>query len=127
MIFRVIRNLLVEGVASLGATVGHLHLLSIAVVSSDVEDVALLLAALVNLLDGLVAGSNGGNGSVVLCGSQSKASRSPHNTSTYDASVANVAWMLANEQDMRGEITYHIGGSEVLPSLSAELSNVRDS
>ena len=42
--------------AGLGLAIGELHLFSIAVVGSDVEDVALLLAALKNLADGLVSG-----------------------------------------------------------------------
>src|SRR5687767_15145342 len=59
-------NILVGGVASLGAAVGHLHLLSVAVVSSDEQHVALLLAALVDLGNGLVARLNGSKGGFVL-------------------------------------------------------------
>jgi hypothetical protein len=59
-------GLLVGRVASLGLAVGELHLLCVAVVGGDVEDVALLLAALVDLADGLVAGLDGGECSLIL-------------------------------------------------------------
>lgn len=49
---------LVGGVAGLGLTVGEFHLLSIAVIGGDEKDVALLLAGIVDLSDGLVGGLN---------------------------------------------------------------------
>ena len=58
--------LLVGGVASLGLAVGELHLLSIAVVGSNVKDVARLLAAFVDLGNGLVASLDGDESGVIL-------------------------------------------------------------
>ena len=110
--------------ASLGAAVGHLHLLSVAVISSDVEDVALLLAALVDLLDSLVASANGGDSCIVLgLVSFYQFFRDPY-VSTYDTSVADVAWVLANEQSTTDRFTYHVRGSEVLVRLSAAVNDV---
>lgn len=62
----VVEYVLVGGVAGLGAAVGHLHLLSIAVVGGDKQDIARLLAAFVDLGNGLVASLNGGDGGIVL-------------------------------------------------------------
>lgn len=59
---------LVGGVAGLGLTVGELHLLGVAVVRGDEEDVALLLAAIEDLANGLVGGRAADNGSLVHAG-----------------------------------------------------------
>lgn len=59
---------LVGGVAGLGLSVGELHLLSIAVVGSDKQDVAFLLAGVQNLSDSLVGGSAANNGGLVDTG-----------------------------------------------------------
>lgn len=56
---------LVGGVAGLGLAIGELHLLSVAVVSGDEEDVALLLASLEDLANGLVGGRATNDGSFV--------------------------------------------------------------
>ena len=57
---------LVSGVASLGLAVGELHLLSIAMISCDEKNVALLLAALQDLANSLVTGLDTDNGGIVL-------------------------------------------------------------
>lgn len=56
---------LVGGVAGLGLSVGELHLLGVSVVGRDEQDVALLLARLVDLADGLVGGLDTDEGCLV--------------------------------------------------------------
>lgn len=56
---------LVGGVAGLGLAVGELHLLGVAVVSGDEENVALLLAGLEDLANGLVGGLAADDGGLV--------------------------------------------------------------
>jgi hypothetical protein len=62
----VVKYVLVGGVAGLGAAVGHLHLFGVAVVGGDEENIARLLAAFVDLGNGLVTSLDSGDGGVVL-------------------------------------------------------------
>ena len=57
---------LVGGMASLGLAIGKLHLLGVAVVRRDEQDVALLLAPLEDLANGLVTGLDANNSGIVL-------------------------------------------------------------
>lgn len=59
---------LVGGVASLGLSIGELHLLSIAVVGSDEQDVAFLLAGVQNLSNGLISGGTANDSGLVDTG-----------------------------------------------------------
>jgi hypothetical protein len=59
-------HILVSGVAGLGLAIGELHLLSIAVIGGDVEDISLLLAALVDLGNSLVTGLDSNKSRVIL-------------------------------------------------------------
>lgn len=59
---------LVGGVAGLGLSVGELHLLSIAVVGSDEQNVAFLLAGVQNLSDSLIGSGTANNGGLVDTG-----------------------------------------------------------
>lgn len=52
--------------AGLGLAIGELHLLSIAVIGGDVEDISLLLAALVDLCNSLVASLDSNESRVIL-------------------------------------------------------------
>lgn len=52
--------------ARLGLAVSKLHLLSVAVVRCDEQDIAFLLAALVDLGDGLVTGLDSRESSLIL-------------------------------------------------------------
>ena len=61
------RNL-VRGVRGLGLSIGELHLLSVAVVGSDEEDVSLLLATLQNHTNSLVGSLTTNNGGLVHTG-----------------------------------------------------------
>lgn len=56
---------LVGGVRRLGLAIGELHLLGVAVVGRDEEDVAVLLASLIDLANGLVRGRAANDGSLV--------------------------------------------------------------
>ena len=62
----VVKYVLVDGVAGLRAAVGHLHFLGVAVVGCDEQNITRLLAAFVDLGNGLVASLDGGNSGVVL-------------------------------------------------------------